>query len=558
MRFKASVQEQLLGLGFLGLLVGFVIGGFGFWGITRVTGAMTRMGVSAAAMRNHLTADMMHDAIRADVLAAMIAVGASDAKKKEVLDGLSGHAALFREQLGKIEALPLPTEIKEAIRKIYPGLDAYVNSGEELAKMILNGQLEAVARLEGFVAAFKTLEGEMRNLSDLIENDMKASQAEADRANHLSRVTIIAISLIGLLILSVISVRSAAAITRALKQVSAVAEEVSAGNLTVRNEVARGDEIGHLAGTFNRMTEHLRELVFKIQSGSRQVASTSEDLFASSQRMSSNSEETERLASTVSSASEQTNRSVQAVATAAEEMTATLKEISGNVARATQITSQAVQVASTTNDTIGKLGESSAEIGKVIKVITSIAEQTNLLALNAAIEAARAGEAGKGFAVVANEVKDLAKKTSKATEEIGQKIAVIQTDTKEAVSAIEQISGIIAQINDIATTVAGAIEEQTATTHEISRSASEAAKGTGEVTESIGGVVSAAKGTAEGAERVLAASQKLAEMGSDLMFLVGKFQINAGQNGKQETSQASRSQIRAGEPLIKSERRGCG
>lgn len=245
--------------------------------------------------------------------------------------------------------------------------------------------------------------------------------------------------------------------------------------------------------------------------------------------MSANSEETERLASNVSSASEQTNRNVQTVATAAEEMTATLQEISKNVLKATQITSQAVQVASTTTQTISMLGDSSAEIGKVVKVITAIVQQTNLLALNAAIEAARAGEAGKGFAMVANEVKDLAKKTAVATEGIAEEIRTIQTDTKAAVSAIGEISEIIAQINEIATTIAGALEEQTATTNEISRSVSEAAKGTGQVSGSIAGVVSAAKSTAKETTDILAASQRLARMGAELMSMVGQFRV--GQEG---------------------------
>ncbi|TAK00645.1 MAG: methyl-accepting chemotaxis protein, partial [Candidatus Manganitrophaceae bacterium] len=421
MQINGSVRTQLLGLGSLGLLLAILIGGVGYWGITRVIGTMNRMGVSAAAMRYHLTADMMHDALRADVLASMIAAGSSSPeKKKEVLDDLSNHAAVFREQLAKIEALPLQGEVKAVIQRMHPDLDAYVDSGEALARMILDGRLEAVARLEGFVSAYKKMKGEMLSLSDLIEKDMKQSRSEADGATAFSKISIISISLVGFLILAAMSLWISAAIAAALKQVSSVAKEVATGNLTVQHQTARQDEIGHLAQAFNQMTEHLREMVFQIRDEASLVASTSEELSASSQEMGSNSEETERVATTVSSASEQTNRNVQSVATAAEEMTATLREISKNVLTATQIIGQAVDVAQGTNRTISKLGESSAEIGAVVKVITAIAQQTNLLALNAAIEAARAGEAGKGFAVVANEVKDLAKKTAKATEEIGQ------------------------------------------------------------------------------------------------------------------------------------------
>ena len=153
----------------------------------------------------------------------------------------------------------------------------------------------------------------------------------------------------------------------------------------------------------------------------------------------------------------------------------------------------AVTLAKTTNKTIAKLGESSSEIGKVIKVITSIAEQTNLLALNATIEAARAGEAGKGFAVVANEVKELAKETAKATEDISQKIEAIQDDTKARSKRSQQISTMINQINDISNTIASAVEEQTATANEMSRNVGEAAKGTAEIAQNITAVAQAAQ-----------------------------------------------------------------
>ena len=181
---------------------------------------------------------------------------------------------------------------------------------------------------------------------------------------------------------------------------------------------------------------------------------------------------------------------------------------------------QAVKVASDTNKTVAKLGESSIEIGKVIKVITSIAQQTNLLALNATIEAARAGEAGKGFAVVANEVKELAKQTATATEDISGKIEAIQNDTKAAVAAIDQIGRIINQINDIQNTIATAVEEQTATTNEIARNASEAAKGSTEISKNITNVSEAAKNTTQGANNTLTAATELAKLAAELKRVV--------------------------------------
>jgi len=256
------------------------------------------------------------------------------------------------------------------------------------------------------------------------------------------------------------------------------------------------------------------------------LASSSEELSAVSQQMSSNAEETATQSNVVSAAAEQVTKNLQTVATATEEMSSSIKEIAKNANESAKVATSAVKTAETTNATIAKLGESSAEIGQVIKVITSIAQQTNLLALNATIEAARAGEAGKGFAVVANEVKELAKETAKATEDISRKIEAIQGDTKGAVQAIDQITTVINQLNDISNTIASSVEEQTATTNEIARNVQEGAKGASQVAENIVSVAQAAKSTTQGANDTQTAAGELTRMAAELQNVVSRFKFD--------------------------------
>ncbi len=270
----------------------------------------------------------------------------------------------------------------------------------------------------------------------------------------------------------------------------------------------------------NELKENLKRVLAKVADSAQTLGSASEELSANSKQMVSNAEETSTQASVVSAAAEQVSRNVQTVATGTEEMSASIREIAKNALDAAKVAAVAVKTAETANATVSKLGESSAEIGKVIKVITSIAQQTNLLALNATIEAARAGEAGKGFAVVANEVKELAKETAKATEDISQKIEAIQNDTRSAVAAIGEISGVISKINDYQNTIASAVEEQTATTNEISRNVAEAAKGSSEIAENITGVAATAKSATTGAVDSQRASEELSRMAADLQAIV--------------------------------------
>jgi len=274
-------------------------------------------------------------------------------------------------------------------------------------------------------------------------------------------------------------------------------------------------------------TANLKRVLEQVTVNASTLAGASEELSATSQQMAGNAEETSVQADSVSSAAEQVSANINSVATGAEELEASIREIAQNAAQAAKVTSEAVSMSEVTNGTISKLGESSSEIGQVIKVITSIAEQTNLLALNATIEAARAGEAGKGFAVVANEVKELANQTAEATQDIREKIQNIQTDTSGAVEDIGQITTIINQINDIANTIASSVEEQTATTSEISRSVSEASKGTDNITSNISGVAKAAQGTSEGATNTQKSAEELSQMAAELQELVSNFNVKS-------------------------------
>lgn len=270
----------------------------------------------------------------------------------------------------------------------------------------------------------------------------------------------------------------------------------------------------------------LREAFHSVADKAQFLATASEQLTAVSQQMGSRATETSQQATRVSAASEQVSQGIGSVAASAEEMNASIKEIARNATEAARMAATAVGVAQQTTQTVNKLGESSVQIGKVIKVITSIAQQTNLLALNATIEAARAGEAGKGFAVVATEVKELAKQTAAATEDISQKIEAIQNDTRGVVQAITQIGEIIKQINDYQNTTASAVEEQTATTNEIARSANEAAMGGNEIARNITSVSEAARHTAQGAADTLESARELTKLAADLNLVVEQFQLS--------------------------------
>jgi methyl-accepting chemotaxis protein len=318
--------------------------------------------------------------------------------------------------------------------------------------------------------------------------------------------------------------QSSAALGAVIGELQRLIHAAQDGRLGVRGDAGKFEgAYAELVSGTNALLDTLAEPLRFVAGNADTLATSSEELTAVSRQLGSNASETSSQTHLVSASADQVSRSTHSVATSTEQMAASIKEIAKSAGESAHIASQAVQIAETTNATVAKLGESAVDIGKVIKVITAIAQQTNLLALNATIEAARAGEAGKGFAVVANEVKELAKETARATEDIGRSIESIQTDTQEAVSAIGHITLIIAQINDISSTIASAVEEQSATTSEMGRGIADAAHGSGEIARNIATVANVAHNTASGADQTQSAATDLARMASELKQLLSRF-----------------------------------
>jgi methyl-accepting chemotaxis protein len=426
-----------------------------------------------------------------------------------VIEENRNSLALIKEQLPKLRQVQ-----EESMEVAANGVrNALVKGGDEFA--------DKATTIDDAIG--KSLE-EMADSNDEL---LKKNTDEMLAANSSLVWTMWGTVLAAIAFGSFIAVYLSRRISKAASSALGQAEAIAGGDLT--GEVVKvdsNDELGDLATAMNKMQGNLVKMIVAVAENAQQVANASEEFSAVSQQITSNSEETSAQANVVSNATDQVNRNLQTVASGAEEMSTTIQDIAKNATESARVAGEAVKTAESTNATISKLGVSSAEIGQVIKVITSIAQQTNLLALNATIEAARAGEAGKGFAVVANEVKELAKQTAKATEDISQKIAAIQSDTKGAVDAIATIGAVINQISDISSTIATAVEEQSATTNEMSRNVTEAAKGSNEITQNIAGVSQAAQGTSSSAHESMKAAHQLAQMSTQLRGLVEQFRVS--------------------------------
>ncbi|MGY1845185.1 methyl-accepting chemotaxis protein [Modestobacter sp. SYSU DS0875] len=374
-------------------------------------------------------------------------------------------------------------------------------------------------------AAYLELQAQVGELADALVADEEASRETiGDSFSSAETLTLILLAA-GVLLAVGLGWLIARDIRSRIEPVRAAADALARGDLTYQIDRTSEDELGQLSGALSQGVSRIREMVADVIGSAGSMTGLVHELTTATADVVDASRTGVDHAHTVSGTAQSVSGNVAQLATGAEEMTASIRDISRSAQQAAAVADDAVRIVASTNDTLNQLGNSSAEIGNVIKVITGIAEQTNLLALNATIEAARAGELGKGFAVVATEVKELAQETAKATEDVSMRIQAIQADSGQAVQAIAQIGETVGQINELQATIAAAVEQQTAAAAEIDRNIGVAAEGSRDIASGAEAVTGSAETSAERVEATRSIADQLAGRAADLESRVAQFVV---------------------------------
>jgi methyl-accepting chemotaxis protein len=485
-----------------------------------------QLSAAATLTRDALEADMAHDAVRGDVLRALLAaqVATPDAAEIAAVNkDLEEHSATMRDELTTLAGPPAPAAARDATATVRPLADRYLDRAAVVVQAANNRT--STTGYADFTTSFTEVEEQLPAVGDALEAHAASVADNVSRNRRTTEWLLALTAVVASVLFAATGWLIARGVLRPLREVSGVLDGLATGDLTRTADAAGRDEMGVMAGALNTAIDSVRGTLGAVTRSAGTVARSTSDMARSTQSIAASARDVSERAVAAAGAADAINRNISTTAAGGTEMGTSIEEIARNAAEAVRVVNEAVSMAARANGIMLELGESSGEISSVVKLITTIAEQTNLLALNATIEAARAGDAGKGFAVVASEVKDLAQETARATEEIARRVASIQDGTSGAVTAIGEMTAVIERINEFQTLIAAAVEQQSATTSEINRNIHEAVTRSGEISETISAIAGSARSSSSDAVTSQDAVAELSTLAEDLRSQVSRFRL---------------------------------